>query len=367
MNSGRTTLNRRASARGLLGGLLLFTAAAALAADPVPVAVAMAGQERIFHEVLVNGTVTSPRVSRLSAQTSGLVVDITVDEGSRVAADAVLLRLDPELAELQLASARARAEQSRAALADAERRLGEARQLMSRQTIAESLVRDLEAEVTQDQAALQQAEAQAAYQRAVLQRHTVSAPFAGVVSAKLVENGEWVQPGEAILELVSLDGLRLDFPVAEDYLAGINEHTGIALSLNAAPENAMTPGAMTLVPVMDSGTRTFLLRVLLEHAAGPVIPGMSAQALLRLDAGRDGLVVPRDALLRFPDGRAVVWTVTAGPGDTVVQENNVEPGLAFSGRVEIRTGLAPGVRVVVRGNELLRPAQRVTVVDGGGD
>ena len=76
---------------------------------------------------------------------------------------------------------------------------------------------------------------------------------------------------------------------------------------------------------------------------------------------RAGRVVPRDALLLYPDGRRTVWVVDRGQGETMVHEQRVQTGLEFDGFVEIREGLETGVTVVTRGNEALQNGQAVEV------
>jgi RND family efflux transporter MFP subunit len=334
----------------------LTTALAEEDARAVPVAVQTA-QERAIQRVLdLTGTVTAMRSARLSAATSGLVAMLQVDMGSRVETGQLLLELDPELAQLQLDSALAQVEQAETGLQDARRRLAEARTLVPQRSIAESVVRDLEAEVAGDEAALHQAQAEAGYRRGILQRHQLRAPFAGVVSAKLTELGEWIDPGQPVLELVALDDVRLDFQVSEDYLADIRPDMTLTLSLSADPDRVIQGSVDTVVPVTDPGARTFTLRVLAHNPEKRLLPGMSVRARLHLDTGRSGLVVPRDAILRFPDGRVVVWTVEAG----LARENLVTPGLAFDSLVEIRQGLESGATVVVKGNEALQNGQPVS-------
>ena len=345
--------------RWLLFLLCLLIPTALLADDSrsVPVAVAIAEERDIYRVLDLTGTVTAMRSARLSAATSGLVADLHVDTGSRVKSGELLLILDPELAQLQLDSALAEVEQASTALADARRRLAEARKLIPQRSIAESVVRDIEAEVAGDQAALQRAQAQASYRQGILQRHQLRAPFAGVVSAKLTELGEWIDPGEAVLELVALDDVRLDFPVSEDYLADIQPNAPLTFSLSANSEQSFSGNVDTLVPVTDPGARTFLLRVLAENPDQRLLPGMSVQARLHLATGRSGVVVPRDAILRFPDGRIVVWTVS----DSVVRENLVSTGLSFDSMVEVKRGLGAGATVVVEGNEALQNGQQVII------
>jgi RND family efflux transporter MFP subunit len=327
-----------------------------------PVVVAVVEEQAIYQPLALTGTVTSARAAELSTSVSGLVSMLNVDAGSQVQAGEVLLQLDPELAQLQLQSAGAQLAQARIALADARRRLQEARSLAPQQSIAESVVRDLAAEVSSDESALQQATADAAYSEALLARHQLKAPFAGVVSAKRTELGEWVSPGQPVLDLVAVDDVRLDFPVSEDYLADVRPGAELLFSLNAVPGSDYKGRVATVVPVTEPGARTFLLRVQVDEAVPGMIPGMSVRAQLRLATGRSGLGVPRDAILRFPDGRVVVWTVESGPEGDVVRENVVRTGNSYDKLVEVREGLAAGTRVVVRGNEALRDGQRVVVL-----
>lgn len=347
--------------------LTLAPAAVVDSSDGVPVELARVQEQDISRVVQITGTVTSARDARLSVSTGGLVTGLHVDAGSRVAAGEVLLKLDPELAQLQWNSALAEVEEARTALADARRRLEEARILAPQRSIAETVVRDLEAEVAEDDAALHRAEAQAGYRKGILDRHELRAPFPGVINAKLTELGEWVDPGQPVLHLVSTEALRLDFKVPEDYLADIGPDTVVRFVLNAAPDRLHSGRVMTVVPVTDPVARTFLLRVQpLEQDASPLRPGMSARAELSLATGRRGLVVPRDALLRFPDGRVVVWVAEAGSDGPVAAERVVRTGLAFDGMVEVTGGLEEGARVVVKGNESLRSGQRIAPRGGKG-
>lgn len=331
------------------------------AQEAVPVSVAPVAQRTILRQVPLNGSVTATRSARLSAATSGLVLKLNVDAGSQVDTGTVLLELDPELAGLALESAQAIALEAENALADARRRQREARKLAPQKSIAESAVRDIEAEVLSDEAVLLRSQADTAYARAVLDRHIVRAPFAGVVSAKLTELGEWVTPGQAVLRLVAIDSVRLDFAVSEDFLRAVGVGNIVSYTLSAEPERAYSALVDAVVPVANPGARTFMLRAAPGDERPALRPGMSVRAVLRVPTGREGLVVPRDATLRYSDGRIVVWTVQDGSDGLVVTEKLVETGVQFDGLVEIRSGLTAGAQVVVRGNEALQDGQRVTI------
>jgi RND family efflux transporter MFP subunit len=109
--------------------------------------------------------------------------------------------------------------------------------------------------------------------------------------------------------------------------------------------------------------RTFLVRILVDDAGGRLLPGTSATATIQLPGRQTALVVPRDALLRYPDGTHSVFVVRESGGATTVEERRVTLGRGGE-RVEVLDGLAPGERVVVRGNESLRNGQAVRIADG---
>ena len=345
----------------LLACALLAWTSLAASQEGLPVVVTEAVEQPILRQLQVQGTVTSARSAQLSAATSGQVELVMVDAGSRVMAGDVLLTLDAELVQLQVEGARARVEQAQQALSDANRRLLEVRKLAPQQSIAESLVLDIQAEVAEDEASLREVQAQAALDEAILARHTVRAPFAGVVAAKLTESGEWVTPGQAIFTLISTTQLRLDFQVAEDFLSLVGPETKVEYSVGPGSDARYVGRFVTAVPVADRGDRTFLLRVAPQATHTGLIPGRSVTAILKIPTGRAGVVVPRDALLRYPDGRAVIWVIEPQGDALAAREVLVQTGLQFDGLVEVRDGLGSGDRVVVQGNETLRPGQKVTV------
>lgn len=342
---------------------LLLALSPARADNAVPVVVATATEVPILRELSLQGSVTALRNASLSVATGGLVAALEVDTGDRVEAGELLLELDPELARLRRDAAAARAAQARIRRDDGRRRLEEARALLPQRGIAETAVRDLEAVLAEAGATAEQAQAEAALQEALLARHSLRAPFAGVISNRLTDLGEWLDPGQPVFDLVGMDGLRVDFAVPENHLESLRPGAAVTFVPGARPAAELGGTIASVVPVAEPGARTFLLRVRPDTEALPeLLPGMSVTARLQLATGRSGVTVPRDALLRYPDGRIVVWSVQEeADGAAVAVENVVDTGLAFGGRIEISAGLAAGSQVVVRGNEALQPGQALAV------
>ncbi len=327
-----------------------------------PVEVAQSERRPVVQVVTVSGSVTSPQSAILSPSIGGLVEETLVDAGDPVEKGQALVTLDSELARLALERAVAEETQARIALEDARRRLAEAERVGPQRGIAETEIKSLRAEVTRDEAALEAATAAARQQGAVVGRHEVRAPFSGVVSQRLAQVGEWVNPGDGLVELVATQGLRFDFRMPQTYFARLDEHTRVDLTLDAVPNEVVPGRVQAIVPVKDPGARTFLLRVVTsEQHSLPVTPGMSARAAVRIDTGREAVVVPRDAVLMYPDGRKTVWVIEQEDGNNIVHEKRIRAGLEFDGLVEVQDGLEAGLDVVTRGNEALRDGETVIV------
>lgn len=338
--------------------LWLFSASLASAQQNAPtVVVSRAEQTALIEEVPLTGTVVSPRIAELSTEVSGIVAEIGVDLGDRVDAGQQILRLNSELEALTLDAARATTEQARHELADARRRLAEVRKLGEVQSL--SVAESIASEVQIDVARLRRAQAEEKRQAARLERHRLSAPFAGLISRKLVEQGEWIQPGQAVVELVALDELRIDFQTPQSVYAKIGDSTRLRIKFDALPGRQFDGHIERIIPVNDPISRTFLIRTALDKTGVRLTPGMSASAVLRLDNGARGVALPRDAIIRYPDGRVTVWVAEADGEQTRVRELRVQTGLRFGGRVEITSGIEAGALVVVRGNESLYEGQTV--------
>lgn len=333
-------------------------AQAAMAAER-PVTVEPVRKMQIAEILELSGSVSAHRVAQLSTELPGSVAAVHHDAGAHVKIGEPLVELDRRLAEIARLQALAQIAEAEAQLADAHRRLKIAADLARRAFGPQNEVDSIKTDIAIRQATLERLKAERDSADERLIRHAVRAPFAGVISRKLTEVGQWVVPGTSVLELVELDNLRIEFPVPQQFFSVINDRVSITLTFSSLP-NARLPARIdAVIPVSDPNARTFILRVLPLDERLSIAPGMSAQAKISIPKGRDGLVISRDALLRQPDGRITVWVVESNDGKLVARERRVEIGLSFDGLTEIRSGLKIGDRVVVRGNEALTDGQSV--------
>ena len=349
----------RQLATSALVSLLLVTE---LAAAPVaPVELALVERRDIIETLRLSGSLTSPYSSSLSPDFEGRLVSLAVDAGDRVKRGDVLFKLDDELARLELAQATAAEHEAEAALTDAKRRVIEVRKLVNEKTFPESEALSLEALVTRNQAILERRRAERAYAAATLERHALKAPFSGVIAERGADLGERVDTDSRVLLLVAIDKLRLDLRVPQQYFQRVTPGTELSLMLDAMPGQTIAARVSQVVPISDPDARTFLVRAQIDNPLARLTPGMSVRAVIRIGTDRQAEVVPRDALIRYPDGRTVVWVARVDNDRHVVEERQVKTGVTFDGSVEILEGLSEGERVVIRGNEALRQGQQVRV------
>jgi len=336
-----------------------------LAQTPAPVTVVMPQLQQATQQVQLTGSFNARNAASLSPRLSGLVQELLVDAGDRVAAGDVLVRLDDRLAQLELDQAESAVIQAQAALAEAVRLRDEALRLKDSAVLPATEISARESAVEIARAAVAVAQAQRDTQAERVQRHQVLAPFAGVIAQRLSDPGEWVQTGTALLELVDVSDLWLDVQAPQRLWPQLGAEPEVAVTVDALGERVLAASVAARVPVSDPAARTFLLRLSLHDRNADITPGMSARVRLVLSGDARNLIVPRDALIRYPDGTTTVWVVDTSQSPPRASQQQVQLAGVSGNSAEIVSGLRPDQPVVVRGNEVLTEGQAVSVSNPG--
>ncbi|MBK6599128.1 MAG: efflux RND transporter periplasmic adaptor subunit [Proteobacteria bacterium] len=350
----------------LVAVAILACCPAALLAQqaPAPVVVVEPRRANLTEALQLSGTLTAERSAALSPRVDGLVLRLRVDAGDRVKAGQVLLEQDAAVARLSLQRAKAATAQAAAVRAEAQRLVTEAKPLVQDGLIPATEFARRESAVVLAAAALDAARAAEREQSEQVRRHQLVAPFAGVIARRLIDLGEWATRGTPVLELVATDRLRLDVQAPQERFVRVAPDAPVEVRSALLPDIKFAGRIDARVPVGGTTSRTFLIRILVDDAASRLLPGTSATAVISLPSTGSAMIVPRDALLRYPDGSYSVFVLEDSDGKQVAREQKVQIG-AGGTEVEVTAGLSVGQRVVVRGNELLRTGREVRVVDGG--
>ena len=353
------------SSRRLIAGLgaalvlLLHGGGMSAAVEPgaaaVPVHIATAVQTQLAPTMRLAGSVVSRNRSRIAAEVSGRLVAVA-DVGSRVERQGEVARTDDTSYKLKVVELRAVLQRERADQGFLEHEVARLEQLTRQNVMAKNELERTRAERDAARGEVAAARARLALGQDRLERTILRAPFAGVVTEKLRRVGERVDAGDAVVYVVDPDTLEVQARVP--HASGRLLPSGAEVRVESGAESAKGR-VRTLVPVGDERTGLFDLR--LDLLPNSVLPQWSAGTTVRVQvptaAPRTVVAVPRDALVLRRTGTTVF---RIGADDTA-ERVSVTTGIAVGGLIEVEGGIEAGDRIVVQGNERLRPGQKVRV------
>jgi RND family efflux transporter MFP subunit len=169
-------------------------------------------------------------------------------------------------------------------------------------------------------------------------------------------------PRDAVV-LMALDTIRVEAPLPQRYYSQVQPGARVELRFDALPDQRFEGEVVAKVAAGDARSRNFPLLIDLPNPDHRLAPGMSARLKVALAGGEErALTVPRDAVVLHSDGRREVWRLAVdGEGTETVQPVQIETGRAMGERLAVVSGdLNPGDRIVLLGNESLKPGQTVT-------
>jgi membrane fusion protein (multidrug efflux system) len=291
----------------------------------------------------------------LVAQVNGRIVGLRVREGDLVGGGQGVVALDG--AEYQLA-----VEEAQAAVRDAEGKFREAT-LFDDQIEDAGVRRDREA-ASRTRSGLETAEVRLRRARLDLTRTRLATPFAGRVASLKVVPGQWVRQGDELMTIVDLDPIRVEVQVLESEIAHLTPGRTADVSFAAFPDERFTGRIQTLNPIVESGTRTARVTVLVPNPGGRILPGMYARVSLEARRYADRVLVPRSAVLER-DRRSMLFVYDPAGSDGLAKWRYVTTGLQNDSLVEILSqgvdtdSVKPGETVLTEGHYTLIHDARV--------
>ncbi len=398
--------------RGLWLALLLLLAAiggggwywaTTVRAMPVHVASVTADTTGAGAGTVLNasGYVTARRRATVSSKVTGKVVEVFVEEGKNVREGQVLARLDDSqaraalaLAEAQLGAARKGFAEDQARLREAEQNLERRQRLLTDRVVgraevdtAQSDVDAIKARIAYSQQQIAVAESQVQIRRTDLNDTVVRAPFSGVAISKDAQPGEMVSPVSAgggftrtgICTIVDMASLEIEVDVNESYINRVSAGQKVEAVLDAYPDWRIPAHVITTVPAADRQKATVRVRIGFDRPAGAatarrqpasaldtrILPDMGVKVSFLGDdpppaaAGTSRLLAPKNAV-RTADGASVVFVLR---GDSV-ERRAIQVGAEDGDRLEVRSGLSAGDRLVVDGPDTLKDGDKVKVLQG---
>lgn len=299
------------------------------------------------------GSLEAVRGVDITAEITGKVTEVTVEDGAEIDAGEVVARLDDDGLRAELRGARAEA-----SLAEIQRD----RQLRLREQNAVS-----QSDFDRAASQLEQARARVDDVRAQLAKKTITAPFEGRLGIIQVDVGQYLSPGDPIVTLQTLDPISVDFTVPQQELARVEAGQPVVVRVDGFGDQAFRGRITAISPKVNQQTRNVAVRGRLENPEGALRPGMFVEVAVELPSEENVVTLPQTAITYNPYGESV-FLVNETPDDDggtelTVERKFVKTGATRGDQVQILEGLEEGERVVTSGQLKLRNGSRVTIED----
>ncbi|OFA01820.1 efflux RND transporter periplasmic adaptor subunit [Duganella sp. HH101] len=350
----------------MIGGVLLLIAVLAfgkylqikklIASSPKPsaqIVTAIKAEESQWQPQLTSvGTLVPVRGVDVTTEIAGLVRQVHFKSGDEVKAGQVLIEMNADADIAQLRALQAAADLSASVLK--RDKLQFAAQAIS------------QAQLDNDDADLKSRKALVAQQQAVVDKKTIRAPFAGKLGITAVNPGQYLNPGDKLVTLQTIDTVYVDFFVPQKQLAGLSIGQKLNLTADAYPGLAF-PGKVTSIsPKVDAATRNVQVEATVPNGKRQLLPGMFANVSLDQGEQKKYLTLPQTAITYNPYG-STVFVLAPPPADAkdalkddkgnahlVAQQVFVTTGPTRGDQVAILTGLKAGQTVVTSGQLKLK-------------
>jgi membrane fusion protein (multidrug efflux system) len=276
---------------------------------------------------------------------AGLVRRIAFIDGQRVAPQDVLFELDQEELQAEVGQAEAQEKIAHLTYQRLKRLSGQQTTIISPQQLDEA------------RSALQAAEANSVLYKTRLKKTVIRAPFAGTLGLRRVSTGDYVVPGQDLVNLEDLRTLHVDFKVPEGWLSKLAVGQRLELLTDAYPEAVFHGQVAAIDPRVDSVNRTVALRAVVSNPDGTLRPGLFVTVRLLVGEKRDAPMIPEEAVV-LKQGQPYIFRYEG----SAARLTEVTLGARQRGLVQILSGLAADDQIIRTGTHKLSDGIPVAVL-----
>ena len=292
------------------------------------------------------GNVRAFRGVELSTEIGGLVLTVPIKSGMDVKEGELLIKLNDASDVAQLKSLQA--------MADLAKVINERdRQQLEIQAISKNVFDTSKADAASKQAQVEQ-------QTALVAKKNLKAPFSGRVGIVMINPGQFVNPGDKLLTLQTLDPIFVDFNLPQSNAEQIQVGQEIVVTTDAFKDASFTGKVTAVSPKVDTNTRNIQVEAQLANPDKKILPGMFANVNIKLGSEMKMLTLPQTAVTYNPYGSTVFIAKSTGKKDKQgkpaleAQQVFVTTGPTRGDQVAILKGIDEGVTVVTSGQLKLK-------------
>jgi RND family efflux transporter MFP subunit len=338
---------RRLLMRGLIIGLTLVLLVAGWNMyfnKGLPVETAFVESGEIFQSITVPGRLVSKQRVDVSPARAGRLVEVLVEEGDRVSKGEVLAKLDDRELLSRLKVAKANLTNAREGIVLAERTLNRLRKAHAKGAVARRFVEDAEVDLRSARAKAGVAVEEVHSATLDFNSQKISAAFAGTVTSRLAEIGQWVGPSDTLFTLVDESQREIEVRVDSADSVAIDIGQVVAVSTDAFPGLEWEESVVRLGTATDNNKNANSVKVYISLGKdAPLLRiGQQVDADIRTAWNPNTLKVPFEALITR-DGQTMVAVLSEGR----VRMKAVEIGIEDFAMAEIKQGLNEGEMVIL--------------------
>jgi membrane fusion protein (multidrug efflux system) len=332
-------------------------------ASAVRVEVMEVKRERIPDALTFTGELQPEQRATITANVSGLLERMQVQEGDYVEEGAVLAQIEQDDYLLALQAAEATMAEAAASLELAKKDHERFSQLIEKGVIAQQQYDQVKANYQLAKARYQSAQAALKHAQKQLADTVIKAPFEGFITARLKDEGERIRGGlpgaeASVLQMENISLVRAIGYLPEREINAVTIGMDADVKVDALPDKSFTGKVSVVNPRIDPVTRTFMVKVEIPNEDFVLKGNMFARVTI-VKGYREAFTIPREAVLR-EEG---VWVYHC----FVVEEGKakrriIKPVFTPFAYAEIQEGLAEGEQVIIKGQNLLQGGETLEIV-----
>jgi RND family efflux transporter MFP subunit len=312
-----------------------------------------ARDEPIPRVLALTGSLRAQQETDLAANAAGRVLATLVERGSEVKTGDLIARLDVRAASLSAAEARANADMTKTRAETAKRDCDRYAALLAQGAIAQADYDRVSDQCSTSGDAIAAARARAASAAQMVGDGMIRAPFAGTITERYIDVGEFVRQDSKVVTLVAINTLRLEFSVPEAEIGALKQGGSLTFTVPAFPNKPFTGKVRFISAALREATRDMIAEAVVENADRALRPGMFAS--ISLLVGEAPMpVVPKSAVIE-KDGHPHVFAVV----EQRLEERVVQTGATKGDLIAVLRGLRSGEKVVAAPTPAIKNGQMV--------
>tara|TARA_B100000809_G_C15132508_1_gene529110 strand:- start:3065 stop:4213 length:1149 start_codon:yes stop_codon:yes gene_type:complete len=312
--------------------------------------------DNIIVNMEIVGNLRASDAIDVTSEVNGIVTEIKFTEGQAIKKGNILFLLDASIEKAEISIQKADVNRWTALLERRQRLARSAEKLSETKNIARTRLDQLLTDETEALAQLQIAKATLQIAERRFYKKIVRAPFNGIVGLKLKSIGEYLEPGEVITSLDSIDPIELDFEVPESAISALKIGAEINAFTRAWGDEVFSGIVKSINTRVNLESRSITVRAKINNTNLKLKPGMFMIVKLPVVTHKNAIIIPEEAVLT--DGTLrTVYVIKDG----ITNSKAVKLGQRLPGEVEVLEGISSDAIVITGGIQKVRDGSKVTI------